>query len=129
MPLLYVRFWKRCGPKPRQQKQTEEDAASIAGRRLKLQKLRVGVVGAGRMGRIRSLSAKAHPQSELVEVVDAIPERANSLGAEMGCKAGTNWQKLLERDDVDAIVVATPHKYLAQITTAALKTGKHVFCE
>ena len=87
------------------------------------------MVGAGRMGRIRSLSAKAHPQSELVEVVDAIPERANSLGAEMGCKAGTDWQKLLERDDVDAIVVATPHKYLAQVTTAALKTGKHVFCE
>jgi predicted dehydrogenase len=96
---------------------------------LKLQKLRVGVVGAGRMGRIRSLSARVHPQSELVEVVDSIAERARSLAAEAGCQAGSDWQKLIEREDVDAIVVATPHKYLAPITTAALNAGKYVFCE
>src|SRR5216684_7932391 len=102
---------------------------ALPGRGLKLQKLRVGVVGAGRMGRIRSLSAKAHPQSELVEVVDTIAEHASSLAAETGCRAGTDWQELLERDDVDAIVVATPHKYLAPITTAALNAGKYVFCE
>ncbi len=102
---------------------------ALTGRGLKLQKLRVGIVGAGRMGRIRSLSAKAHPQSELVEVVDTIAEHARSLAAQAGCRAGTDWQKLLEREDVDAIVVATPHKYLAPITTAALNAGKHVFCE
>jgi predicted dehydrogenase len=94
-----------------------------------LQKLRVGVVGAGRMGRIRSLSAKAHPQSELVEVVDTIAEHARSLAVETGCRAGDDWQKLIEREDVDAVIVATPHKHLAPITTAALKAGKHVFCE
>ncbi len=87
------------------------------------------MVGAGRMGRIRSLSAKAHPQSELVEVVDTIAEHARSLAAEAGCRAGTDWQKLIEREDVDVIVVATPHKYLAPITTAALNAGKYVFCE
>jgi predicted dehydrogenase len=94
-----------------------------------LQKLRVGVVGAGRMGRIRSLSAKAHPQTELVEVVDTIAEHARSLAAEAGCRAGDDWQKLIEREDIDAIVVATPHKYLAPITTTALNAGKYVFCE
>jgi predicted dehydrogenase len=94
-----------------------------------LQKLRIGVVGAGRMGRIRSLSAKAHPRCELVEVVDAIAEHARMLAAETGCQAGTDWQELIERGDVDAIVVATPHKYLAPITTAALNAGKSVFCE
>jgi len=102
---------------------------ALPGRGLKLQKLRVGVVGAGRMGRIRSLSAKAHPQCELVEVVDTIAEHARSLAAEVGCQAGSDWQKLIERGDVDAIVVATPHKYLAPITTAALNAGKYVFCE
>jgi predicted dehydrogenase len=81
------------------------------------------------MGRIRGLSAKIHPQSELVEVVDTIAEHARSLAAETGCRAGTDWQKLLERKDVDAIVVATPHKYLAPVTEAALNAGKYVFCE
>ncbi len=69
----------------------------------------IGVVGAGRMGRIRSLTAKAHLQSELVEVVDNIAAHACSSAAETGWRAGTGWQKLLEREDVDAIVVATPH--------------------
>ena len=87
------------------------------------------MVGAGRMGRIRSLCAKAHPQSELVEVVDTIAQYARTLAAEAGCRAGSDWQKLIEREDVDAIVVATPHKYLAPITTAALNAGKYVFCE
>ena len=87
------------------------------------------MVGAGRMGRIRSLSANSHPQSELVEVVDTIAEHARSLAAEAGCQAGKDWQKLIEREDVDAIVVATPHKFLAPITTAALNAGKYVFCE
>jgi len=81
------------------------------------------------MGRIRSLCAKAHPLSELVEVVDTIAQHARSLAAEAGCRAGSDWQKLIECEDVDAIVVATPHKYLAPITTAALNAGKYVFCE
>lgn len=81
------------------------------------------------MGRIRCLSAKAHPQSELVEVVDTIAERARLLAADSGCQAGSDWQKLIEREDIDAIVVATPHKYLAPIAAAALDTGKYVFCE
>jgi predicted dehydrogenase len=94
-----------------------------------LQKLRVGIVGAGRMGRIRSLSARAHPQSEVVGVVDSIAEHARSLAADIGCPVDTDWQKLVAREDIDAIVVATPHKYLAPITAAALRAGKYVFCE
>jgi predicted dehydrogenase len=58
-----------------------------------------------------------------------MPERANRLAAELGCLAGRDWQKLVERDDIDTVVVATTHKYLAQVTVAALESGKHVFCE
>ena len=94
-----------------------------------MQKLRIGIVGAGRLGRIRSLSARAHPKSEVVGVVDSIVEHARSLAADIGCPVETDWQKLVAREDVDAIVVATPHKYLAPITAAALRAGKYVFCE
>ena len=96
---------------------------------MKSQRLRVGIVGAGRMGRIRAFSAKAHPQSDVVAIVDSIVERARSLAAELCCQAGTDWQELLEREDIDAIVVSTPHKFLAPITTAALNSEKYVFCE
>src|SRR5260370_235093 len=62
-------------------------------------------------------------------LMDRLAERGDSLAGEAGCQAGNDWQKLIEREDVDAIVVATPHKYLAPITTAALNAGKYVFCE
>jgi predicted dehydrogenase len=93
------------------------------------QPIRVGIVGAGRMGRIRTLSANAHPQCKVVHVVDVLASSAQGLAAEVGCSAGSDWESLLARSDVDAVVVATPHKYLSPITVAALQAGKYVFCE
>jgi len=116
-------------PKQPQRKRTEDDAIDLANMGVQLERLRIGIVGAGRMGRIRSLSARAHPQTEVVAVVDTVAEHARSLAAEILCDAGTEWQDLLGRKDIDAIVVATPHKYLAPISAAALNAGKYVFCE
>lgn len=41
----------------------------------------------------------------------------------------TDWEEVIERSDVDAVVVSTPHHSLAPISSAALRAGKHVFCE
>ncbi len=46
-----------------------------------------------------------------------------------GCRAYADYRELLEREDVDGIVIATPDHSHAVITMAALKRGKHVFCE
>jgi len=81
------------------------------------------------MGRIRAQSAQAHPECRVVQVVDPVSERAEALAKEVGCEAGADWERLVARRDLDAVVVATPHKHLAPITIAALQTGKHVFCE
>jgi len=45
------------------------------------------------------------------------------------CKAYTDYRELLEKEDVDAVVVATPDHSHAVITMAALKKKKHVYCE
>jgi predicted dehydrogenase len=71
----------------------------------------------------------AHPNSALVEIVDAVESKARALAEEVGCLAGTSWEKLLTRPDIDAVVVATPHKFLSPIAVAALRAGKYVFCE
>lgn len=94
-----------------------------------MEALRIGIVGAGHMGRIRAQSAQAHPGCRVVQVADTVSESAEALAKEVGCEAGTDWQHLVARRDIDAVVVATPHKYLAPITIAALQAGKHVFCE
>jgi predicted dehydrogenase len=81
------------------------------------------------MGRIRALSARAHPQCQVVSVTDVLASSAETLAAEVGCSASPDWESLVTRSDVDAVVVATPHKYLSPITVAALHAGKYVFCE
>jgi len=81
------------------------------------------------MGRIRALSAEAHPHCKVVHVCDVEESLATSAGNEMACSSSTDWLPVLERTDVNAVVVATPHKFLAEIAIAALRAGKHVFCE
>lgn len=91
--------------------------------------LGIGIIGAGRMGRIRALSAQAHPSCRVSWVVDSVHERARALGDEIGVEWSTDWQSALMKEGTDAVVVATTHRHLPAITTAAVASGKHVFCE
>jgi len=94
-----------------------------------MKKLRIGVIGAGRMGGIRARSAKRHPTCEVLGVADTDLTRAQSLAVDLGCTASADWAELIAREDIDAVVVATPHKFLAPISAAAVQAGKHVLCE
>ncbi|MCX7006281.1 MAG: Gfo/Idh/MocA family oxidoreductase, partial [Kiritimatiellaeota bacterium] len=50
-------------------------------------------------------------------------------GQYRGCKTYTDYRELLAKEDVDAVMVATPDHAHAVITMAALKKKKHVYCE
>ena len=91
--------------------------------------LRVGIIGAGRMGRIRALSARGHSSCIVTRIADPLAERASALACEVGAQWTTDWADLVSAGDVDAVVVATTHRYLSPISAAAIEAGKHVFCE
>lgn len=91
--------------------------------------LRTVVVGLGGMGSRWVQVVHAHPASQLVGVVDVNADRAAQVAKETGTRVFSDWRAACDSTDVDALVVATPHVFLTEIATAALRAGKHVFTE
>jgi len=50
-------------------------------------------------------------------------------GQRAGCAAYSDFRKIIERKDIDAVCIATPDHWHAVITLAALRAGKDVYCE
>lgn len=94
-----------------------------------MKKLRVGVIGIGGMGKRWTQVASEHPESEVAVVCHPKLEKAEALAKQMNCDACMSWDDVLGREDVDAVIVATPHVLLTQVAQAVLSAGKHVFCE
>lgn len=62
-------------------------------------------------------------------LVDEHYGKQRRSGQFRGCRAYSDFRELLEKEDVDAVMVATPDHTHAVITLAALKRRKHVYCE
>jgi predicted dehydrogenase len=91
--------------------------------------LRFGLIGCGDIGRLRAAAlAQAHGQ-RLTAVSDLDAARAAEVAAPHGAVHTGDWRPLLERDDVDAIIVSTPPALHAEMAIAALAAGRHVLCE
>jgi myo-inositol 2-dehydrogenase / D-chiro-inositol 1-dehydrogenase len=96
-----------------------------------MRKLGVGVLGVGEMGKRHAENLRRLvPEARLVAIADASPERACQVAAELEIE---NWygslEAMLERKDLDAVLIATPDKFHAQAVGIAARAGKDVLCE
>jgi predicted dehydrogenase len=69
------------------------------------------------------------PETKLVVVSADQKDHAAPLASRLGCEAAEGWESIVERDDLDALIVATPPHLHAPISIAAMRKGKHVLCE
>ncbi|MFB3881912.1 MAG: Gfo/Idh/MocA family protein [Armatimonadota bacterium] len=100
--------------------------------------LGVGVIGFGFMGRTHAYGHVTIPlyydppacRTRLVGVATSRPETAEAAQRALGFEIATHeWQRLIERRDIDIIHVCTPNKFHREQVLAALAAGKHVYCD
>lgn len=92
-------------------------------------KMRVGLIGAGRQGKRRAAALNQFADTKLVVVADVNPSAAKLLANEMGCEATNDWEQVVQREDVNVVLVCTPPHLHAPVSIAAMKSGKHILCE
>ncbi|MDR7554214.1 MAG: Gfo/Idh/MocA family oxidoreductase [Armatimonadota bacterium] len=89
---------------------------------------RIGILGAGFIGRIHAHNLARDPRVELVGVADVAPGAASRLAGEVGTRALASLDQLLDAG-VDAVYVCTPNAHHVEPVVAALAAGVHVFSE
>ena len=89
--------------------------------------LRAAVIGVGYLGRFHAQKYRDHAGVTLVGVVDASPERAAEIAAEVGCAAYTDYRALLGQ--VDLVSIAVPTQYHFAVARDCLQQGVHVLLE
>lgn len=90
-------------------------------------RIAVGVIGVGYLGRFHALIHSRHPEVELVGVVDTDPSVAARVAEEAGCEAFTDAAQLL--DKVDAVSVVVPTTVHLAVARPFLERGIHMLLE
>ncbi len=94
-------------------------------------RVRVGLIGSGLIGRRHLLDFQAQPDCEIAAVCDVSAERLDDAAqlAGGGARRVEDFRALLDRTDIDAVVVSTPDHWHALMTIMACAAGKDVYVE
>jgi predicted dehydrogenase len=100
--------------------------------RIDVERVRIGIVGCGAAAQVMHL-----PSLRLLDdlftvtaLADVGPQVAESVGALWNVPARhTDWRAMFAGEDVDAVLVACPNAYHAEVALAALEAGRHVLVE
>lgn len=91
--------------------------------------IKLGVVGLGKMGLSHLAMIKAHPDVSVEAVVDSAGYILDVLSKYTGLVTFTDYETMLDRADIEAVLIATPTRFHGPMVRAALDRGLHVFCE
>ena len=94
-------------------------------------KINVGVIGAGRIGRVHAENlAYRIPGTNLAAISDIYVEAAEKLAADLQVAAAfKDHQRILEDASIEAVIICSSTDTHAQMIEEAAAAGKHIFCE
>src|ERR1700674_109780 len=96
-----------------------------------MHKLGIGVLGVGAMGKRHAENIRRLvPESRLIAVADVAKDQAKQVAAELEIEhAFATFEDMLDRKDIDCVVIATPDKFHAEGIRKAAGAGKNILCE
>jgi myo-inositol 2-dehydrogenase/D-chiro-inositol 1-dehydrogenase len=92
-----------------------------------MDKIRIGIIGAGYIGGVHASVLARDERVELARVHDISAERAELLTRTSGAKLAASAAELIE--SVDAVYITTPNTRHTELAVMAAGAGKHIFCE
>lgn len=94
-----------------------------------MSKIRVGIIGCGKIFPMHAVSVSKLDDVELVAVCDIKEDRAKSAAQTFGCRYYTDYREMMDKGHLDSIHICTPHHLHAPIAIEAAQRGLHVLTE
>jgi predicted dehydrogenase len=95
----------------------------------KKSEVRIGLIGLGVMGDLYARIYAAHPLAQLAAVSSRRSEKLAEFEGRFGAKGYLNYREMIEREPLDAVVIATPDDTHFEPAKTALMAGRHVLVE
>ena len=94
-----------------------------------MEKLRVGIIGCGRISVMHLVPANYLDEAELVCCCDIKEDRANAAAERFGIKAYTDYNEMMEKENLDAVHICLPHYLHTKVACDAFRHGVNVISE
>lgn len=96
-----------------------------------MKQLNIGIIGAGRIGKVHMQSITYNvPTAKVLGITDVFKDGLQELADKYGIeKVYDDYKEMLADKDIDAVLVCSSTDTHADISIEAAKAGKHVFCE
>lgn len=91
--------------------------------------MKSAIIGCGSIAAVHAKAIARMEGCSLVAVADVKSERAEAMAREYGAAAYTDWETMLEKEEIDMVHICTPHHLHTPMAAAALKRGIHTFME
>lgn len=92
-----------------------------------MKKIKLGIIGLGRIGKIHLENITYRfPDAEVVAVADPLYKAVDDNDSKFALLTA---EALVQREDIDAVLICTPTDTHADLIEMAAKAGKHIFCE
>ncbi|MFC3884578.1 inositol 2-dehydrogenase [Bacillus songklensis] len=95
-----------------------------------MKKITVGIIGAGRIGKLHVDNLLSIPEIQIKSVSDVVVNHLQEWASSKGISVLTdNYKDLLTDPEIDAVFICSPTNTHAQIIKEAARAKKHIFCE